>query len=66
MKIVKEEAFEEKVNVWECQCGEKLVELDEAVRLQKKRRLSILQFQPTHWGRNSRKASQEMDELLYG
>jgi DNA-directed RNA polymerase subunit RPC12/RpoP len=33
MKIVREEIFGEKVNVWECPCGEKLVELDEAIRL---------------------------------
>jgi hypothetical protein len=36
MNIVKEEVFGERVKVFQCQCGEELVELDEAIRLQKK------------------------------
>lgn len=36
MKTGMEEVFGEKVEVLKCQCGEELVELDEAIRLQKK------------------------------
>ncbi|MBI4488387.1 MAG: hypothetical protein HY694_04830 [Deltaproteobacteria bacterium] len=66
MKLVKEEALGEKVEVLQCQCGEELVELDGVIRIQKKKKLSLLKFKPTKWGKGSEKTSEEVDELLYG
>lgn len=40
--------------------------MDSWLQKRQKKKLSLLQLEPTHWGKDSKRTSEEMDKLLYG